>query len=779
MTVKLSPEKKRENKLDEIRLKAKGTSLKDNPACYILRSHFCGWTDYSELTVDEVSTGSTTILGRFTCSEEGCSKEIRSRAIKKIVKHNLECKCPEHKKASSARKRTQTEAKKGNTIGRIAEKESDRGKRANQLIEQFVRFTDKQGEELDIRDCNWTSNYEAEWICLENQKHKKINLKGEAEETFCQKTFNRSVRKMTGKNSSRMCPSCEARERAIRRVRREGAKAPLKKSAVYKEITQGEKGARFLYCIDYPELLVDEVAVNSGLNVMWLCNTCGNSFSATISNRTRKKSGCPYCAGKKALWGKNDLYTYAAKNRRDLLDQWNDEQNGKMENYTRASGKTVIWKCERCGSEVKRTIAHAVRSGTILCKECSRYCSDSIPQRLIRRELETYFPDGEVQYNYREAAWLQGKELDILLKLNGHFYAIEYDGRYHNWEKDREKDALCEKRNITMIRIREPEAETYPNCKETTENFKLICRKTSENDDDLGFCIMELINFIRKKEHRSEILEKIDIKKDILKVCKTYHGIVPKEKSLKERKPTAARWLNTEPQKINASDIYANSNFIYPFHHYDKKRRVWHEWIAAPNNIREPYRCPVCTHRFLQKGVNDFETLYPKLMKEWNWGKNKELGIEPSNLLGAPAVPVFWTCPKCGKEYSATPNSRAGGSGCPCNKYAGRQKVKAINLDTGEEIHAESLVEMAKKLCCAQNRISEAILSGKTVGASGNAVPVICIDTGKKYRSIVQACKAENLTKESLIKALKSGEKLNGKEWKYGEKKKGWMVIKE
>jgi len=46
----------------------------------------------------------------------------------------------------------------------------------------------------------------------------------------------------------------------------------------------------------------------SGLKKKWRCQL-GHEFSSTIANRTTKGRGCPYCAGKIALTGFNDLRT--------------------------------------------------------------------------------------------------------------------------------------------------------------------------------------------------------------------------------------------------------------------------------------------------------------------------------------------------------------------------------------------------------------------------------------------------------------------------------------
>ena len=51
-----------------------------------------------------------------------------------------------------------------------------------------------------------------------------------------------------------------------------------------------------------------DVAVSSNRPAWWRCEL-GHSYRATVSSRTQRKTGCPYCAGRKVLKGFNDLKT--------------------------------------------------------------------------------------------------------------------------------------------------------------------------------------------------------------------------------------------------------------------------------------------------------------------------------------------------------------------------------------------------------------------------------------------------------------------------------------
>lgn len=63
------------------------------------------------------------------------------------------------------------------------------------------------------------------------------------------------------------------------------------------------------------------------------------------------------------------------------------------------------------------------------------------------------------------------------------------------------------------------------------------------------------------------------------------------------------------------------------------------------------------------KGENDFATLHPELVKEWDFVKNKDLN--PSEFKSGSNKKVWWKCSKCGYEWEAVIAHRVQGSGCP------------------------------------------------------------------------------------------------------------------
>lgn len=89
-------------------------------------------------------------------------------------------------------------------------------------------------------------------------------------------------------------------------------------------------------------LTPDQVTPFCNKKAWWTCDL-GHEYTAVISSRTERGSGCPYCKNKKILLGFNDL----ASVRPELVPEWYDKLNGNLtpECVTSGSSKRVWWKC--------------------------------------------------------------------------------------------------------------------------------------------------------------------------------------------------------------------------------------------------------------------------------------------------------------------------------------------------------------------------------------------------------------------------------------------------
>lgn len=114
------------------------------------------------------------------------------------------------------------------------------------------------------------------------------------------------------------------------------------------------------------DLTPKDVTAGSNKNVWWKCPECHGEWQARVFSR-RDGRGCPFCAGKLPIVGKNDLATVAPL----LAAEWDCEKNGDLSPELVVSGseKIVWWRCSKCGHEWKARIS-ARSKGFCKCPEC-------------------------------------------------------------------------------------------------------------------------------------------------------------------------------------------------------------------------------------------------------------------------------------------------------------------------------------------------------------------------------------------------------------------------
>ena len=124
-----------------------------------------------------------------------------------------------------------------------------------------------------------------------------------------------------------------------------------------------------------------------------------------------------------------------------------------------------------------------------------------------------------------------------------------------------------------------------------------------------------------------------------------YHGCpycagkkIAEGASFKDKYPELAKeWHKTKNAQLKPEKFHPKSHVS-----------VWwqcefsHEWRATIKSRAEGNGCPVCEGKAVLKGVNDLETKYPYIAKEWNLEKNGE--AKPSGVLANSVRKVWWKC---------------------------------------------------------------------------------------------------------------------------------------
>lgn len=122
------------------------------------------------------------------------------------------------------------------------------------------------------------------------------------------------------------------------------------------------------------------------------------------------------------------------------------------------------------------------------------------------------------------------------------------------------------------------------------------------------------------------------------------------------------------PSLMNEWDWEKNKDILPSQLTIGSNKKVWwigncgHSWPARVKERSRGRKCPVCTGKYIVKGINDLETTHPELIKEWDFEENAPL--LPSSITANSHTPVTWRCEK-GHKWKVSPNHRVSkGRGC-------------------------------------------------------------------------------------------------------------------
>lgn len=144
-----------------------------------------------------------------------------------------------------------------------------------------------------------------------------------------------------------------------------------------------------------------------------------------------------------------------------------------------------------------------------------------------------------------------------------------------------------------------------------------------------------------------------------------------------------------------------------------------YKWYSSPaTRVRnnKVAGCPHCTGRVVMPGIDDLETLYPDIAKEWDYEKNKP--FQPSQIKPFSNKKYYWICKNCNKSYFTLPGSRIKGHGCPScaqkivgqknSKKVGQYDKNGILLNTYQSLH-----HAAQSMGVNPNAIFQAVKFGR------------------------------------------------------------------
>lgn len=112
----------------------------------------------------------------------------------------------------------------------------------------------------------------------------------------------------------------------------------------------------------------DTVTTGLSKNFLWNCPDCHREYYATIHNRVKNNSACPYCSGHLPTEQNNAAIHYP-----HLVSEWDEEKNDKSLSDLLPSTKYMAhWICRVCGHHWQTMLYNRAKpsgSGCPACKE--------------------------------------------------------------------------------------------------------------------------------------------------------------------------------------------------------------------------------------------------------------------------------------------------------------------------------------------------------------------------------------------------------------------------
>ncbi|MBR3690640.1 MAG: IS21 family transposase [Eggerthellaceae bacterium] len=369
-----------------------------------------------------------------------------------------------------------------------------------------------------------------------------------------------------------------------------------------------------------------EVFPSNQLKVWWIGAECGHEWRATIAERTGSAYGrlCPYCSGKRALGGFNDVATLLP----ELAKIWHPTKNPLRtpENTSVCHvGRVFLWDGSSEGTWLESPSKWAARNG---------YASVLEPFHSFVDEAR------KLDEEHRQVKSAENSIVDSKMAARGARYTRTRGISLKDWCEGNSREDLLEQWHPEKNGELTPKMVSFGSamkcwwkCSEGHEWEASVVKRS--NGNDCPYC------------SGNAVLAGFN---DLATV----------------RPDLAAEWHPVFNLPLKPPDVTSGSYKVIWW-----KCSEGHEWEASVRNRSKGHGCPYCAGQKVLAGYNDLATTHPDLAAEWHSDRNGTL--LPNAITAGSNKKVWWHCEK-GHEWQALVCHRANGRGCP---YCAGQKVLA------------------------------------------------------------------------------------------------------
>lgn len=428
----------------------------------------------------------------------------------------------------------------------------------------------------------------------------------------------------------------------------------------------------------------------SNKKAWWKCKTCGHSWQAAISNRTRLRTGCPVCAGRAVGKGINDLETLYP----EIAKELNTEKNGiKACDITAHNNRKVWWKCIHCNFEWEASVKSRTKYNN-RCPAC----------KLMKQKSKYEEP-------FRISQTLLSKKENELNKKAKELNRVE---DILNMIEEREKELSKREAEINKLEhiintLDKKEKELSRREEELNRKAEILTKRVT-NLSIIG------ISNNKKYSKTSNVKNKTITTKDWF----IDHSVDP-SKTIKAMYPDLVEEWDYEKngELTPENTTYGSKKVVWWYckkHKHSYQMQVKYK-VQKKESTGLNWGCPQCVGNY-SKRCDDIESnnitiTHPHLLEDWDYEKNGDL--KPERLTRGSSVRAWWKCKVCGHEWQTAIHHRTGGQGCKqCNARKRQRRVICTETGKGFDSIADAHRETGTSLngiyfCC----------SGRTQTAGG------------------------------------------------------------
>lgn len=358
------------------------------------------------------------------------------------------------------------------------------------------------------------------------------------------------------------------------------------------------------------------------------------------------------------------------KHNPELLKEWDYEKNNKLgltpDTVSYGSAKKVWWKCPKGHSYLmglnSRTCEGKTRQG---CAVCSG-------KQIIEgyNDLASKYPELIKEWDYEK-----NNKLDIYpnnLACSSHKKVWWKCKNNHEWNAPVDRRTISKSgcpfcSNQKLLKSYNDLESKYP---EIAKEFNIYKNKRLPSEYLYGST--NKVWWICSKcgyEWKTSIINRTGVHGTGCPNCAPKLNI---EKQLKNQLKSKGSLYDNYPELMKEWIFEKNNKSPkdivsgYEYKAWWKCNKCGYEWNAiVASRTTNGTGCPVCGGRIVVEGLNDIKTLYPDLVKEWDYEKNNQIYLYPDKVSKSSDKNAWWICPICSNSYQTAVKHRTRGTGCP------------------------------------------------------------------------------------------------------------------